>query len=359
MAERQALAMMDHPNIAHVFDGGATESGRPYFVMELVRGMPITQYCDEAKLTTDKRLQLFNSVCDAVHHAHQKGIIRRDIKPRNVLVTLHGETPVPKIIDFGVAKATHQQLTEKTVFTSFGQMIGTPAYMSPEQVALSGLDVDTRSDIYSLGVLLYELLTGVPPFDKDRFRELTYDEIRDVIREEEPPRPSPRISALAAEATSTISTNRKTDSSRLSHLLRGELDWIVMKALEKDRTRRYESATELAKDVQRYLDGEAVEACPPSAWYRLRKYAKRRKALLTTAALLAATMLVATGISVTFAVQANAEKGKAVAAQELADKRLAQSRLDFERALKALDTVVEKLSSAEFAQIPSVEKTRS
>ena len=358
-AERQALAMMDHPIIAHVFDGGATESGRPYFVMELVRGMPITQYCDEAKLTTAERLQLFSLVCDAVQHAHQKGIIHRDIKPRNVLVTLHGETPVPKIIDFGVAKATHGQLTEKTVFTGFGQMIGTPAYMSPEQVAISGLDVDTRSDIYSLGVLLYELLTGVPPFDKDRFRELTYDEIRDVIREEEPPRPSTRISTLAAEATSTISTNRKTDSTRLSHSLRGELDWIVMKSLEKDRTRRYESANEMAKDVQRHLDGEAVEACPPSAWYRLRKYAKRRKALLTTAALLAATMLAATGVSVSFAIQANAEKEKAIAAQKLADQRLAQSRLDFERALRALDTVVEEVSSPEFAQIPGVEKIRS
>ncbi len=358
-AERQALAMMDHPNIAHVFDGGATESGRPYFVMELVRGMRITKYCDEAKLTTDERLRLVISVCDAVQHAHQKGIIHRDIKPRNVLVTLHGETPVPKIIDFGVAKATQGQLTEKTVFTGFGQMIGTPAYMSPEQVALSGLDVDTRSDIYSLGVLLYELLSGVPPFDKDRFREASYDEIRDVIREEEPPRPSSRFSTLAAEATSTITANRKTDTSRLRHSLRGELDWIVMKALEKDRTRRYESANELAKDVQRYLDGEAVEACPPSAWYRLRKYAKRRKGLLTTAALLAATMLVATGVSVSFAIQANAEKDKAVAAQELADKRLAQSRLDFERALKALDTVVEELSSEEVAQIPDVEKIRS
>jgi len=297
-AERQALALMDHPNIAHVFDGGATETGRPYFVMELVHGMPITQYCDEAKLTTHERLQLFISVCDAVQHAHQKGIIHRDIKPRNVLVTLHGETPVPKIIDFGVAKATHQQLTEKTVFTGFGQMIGTPAYMSPEQVALSGLDVDTRSDVYSLGVLLYELLTGVPPFGKDRFRELSIDEIRHVIREEEPPRPSTRISTLAAEATSTISANRNTDPARLRHSLHGELDWIVMKAMEKDRTRRYASANDLAKEVQRYLDDEAVEACPPSTSYRLRKFAVRNKTRILVGSVVALAACIVLGVFV-------------------------------------------------------------
>ena len=357
-AERQALAMMDHPNIAKVYDGGATESGRPYFVMELVHGIPLTKYCDENQLAPRERLELFVQVCQAVQHAHQKGIIHRDIKPSNVMVTLHDHLAVPKIIDFGIAKATNRQLTEKTLWTAYGEMVGTPLYMSPEQAQMSGLDVDTRTDVYLLGVLLYELLTGTTPFDKERFRKASYDEIRRVIREEEPPRPSNMISTLGDTATA-ISAHRKTDPAKLSHLLKGELDWIVMKALEKDRTRRYESAAELARDVQRYLADEPVEACPPSAWYRLRKYARRRKGLLTTAALLAATMLVATAVSIGFAIQANAEKDKAVAAQGLADKRLAQSRLDFERALKALDTVVEEVSSAEFAQIPGVEKTRS
>ena len=326
-AERQALAMMDHPNIAHVFDGGATESGRPYFVMELVRGMPITQYCDEAKLTTAERLQLFSLVCDAVQHAHQKGIIHRDIKPRNVLVTLHGETPVPKIIDFGVAKATHGQLTEKTVFTGFGQMIGTPAYMSPEQVAISGLDVDTRSDIYSLGVLLYELLTGVPPFDKDRFRELSYDEIRRTIREEEPPKPSTRISSVG-EAATTISANRKVDPARLSHTLRGELDWIVMKSLEKDRTRRYETASDFAKDIERYINDQAVEACPPSTLYRLRKLAQRNKAMVATVASVALALIVGAGIATNQAIRATKAERRASGQEQLAikQKQLAEER---------------------------------
>jgi predicted Ser/Thr protein kinase len=240
-AERQALALMDHPNIAHVLDAGATESGRPYFVMELVHGIPITEYCDQNRLTTRERLELFVPVCQAVQHAHQKGIIHRDIKPTNVMVTLHDGVPVPKIIDFGVAKAIHQRLTEKTAFTRYGQMVGTPLYMSPEQAEMSGLDVDTRTDIYSLGVLLYELLTGSTPFDKQRFREVAYEQICSIIREEEPPRPSARISTLG-EAATTISAHRKTEPGKLRYLLRGELDWIVMKALEKDRTRRYETA---------------------------------------------------------------------------------------------------------------------
>jgi WD40 repeat protein len=324
-AERQALALMDHPNVAHVLDGGATESGRPYFVMELVRGMPITQYCDEAKLTTDERLQLFISVCDAVQHAHQKGIIHRDIKPSNVLVTLHGETPVPKIIDFGVAKATHQQLTEKTVFTGVGQMIGTPLYMSPEQLAISGLDVDTRSDIYSLGVLLYELLSGVPPFDKDRFHEFSVDEIRRTIREEEPPRPSERISTLAADATSTISINRKTDTAKLSQSLRGELDWIVMRAMEKDRARRYESVRDLAKDVQRHLDGVTVEACPPSAVYRLRKFAQRNKAIFATVTAVAVSLFLGTGIATWQSVRATRAFGRENIARKTAEQQREQA----------------------------------
>jgi tetratricopeptide (TPR) repeat protein/serine/threonine protein kinase len=289
-AERQALALMDHPNIATVLDGGATATGRPYFVMELVRGVPITDHCDQHQLTPRERLELFVTVCQAVQHAHQKGIIHRDIKPRNVLVTMHGATPVVKVIDFGIAKALGQQLTDKTVLTGFAQMIGTPLYMSPEQAGWSGLDVDTRSDIYSLGVLLYELLTGTTPFDRERFKEVGYDEIRRIIREEEPPRPSTRISTLGQAAT-TISTQRKSDPKRLGQLFRGELDWIVMKALEKDRNRRYETANGFAMDVQRYLADEPVLAGPPSAWYRFRKFARRNRARLVAAAALGLLVL--------------------------------------------------------------------
>ncbi len=283
-AERQALALMDPPHIARVFDGGATAGGRPYFVMELVKGIPITDFCDQSQLTARQRLELFLSVCHAVQHAHQKGIIHRDLKPSNVLVTVHDGTPVVKVIDFGIAKATGQQLTDKTLCTGFGQMIGTPLYMSPEQAALSGLDVDTRSDIYALGVLLYELLTGTTPFDKERLREAGYDEMRRIIREEEPPRPSTRVSTLGPAAI-TLSTQRKSDPKRLSQLFRGELDWIVMKCLEKDRNRRYETANALARDLEHYLHDEAVDACPPSAAYRLRKFLRRNKPALTIAGL--------------------------------------------------------------------------
>ena len=285
-AERQALALMDHPNIAQVHDGGQTGSGRPYFVMELVKGMPITDYCDANCLTPRARLELFLPVCQAVQHAHQKGVIHRDIKPSNVLVASHDGVPVVKIIDFGVAKAVGQPLTERTVYTQFAQWIGTPLYMSPEQAGQSGLDVDTRSDIYSLGVLLYELLTGTTPFDKERFKEATFDEIRRIIREEEPSRPSTRISTLGLAAT-MVSTQRQSDPRRLSRLIRGELDWIVMKALEKDRNRRYATANGLARDIERYLHDEPVQACPPSAGYRLRKLVRRNKAALAVAACLA------------------------------------------------------------------------
>ncbi len=295
-AERQALALMDHPNIARVLDVGETESGRPYFAMELVRGLPITDYCDEHKLATRARLELFVSVCQAVLHAHQKGIIHRDIKPSNVLVTLHDGVPVVKVIDFGIAKALGQQLTEKTLCTGYAQLVGTPLYMSPEQAELSGLDIDTRSDIYSLGVLLYELLTGMTPFDKKRLREVGYDEMRRIIREEEPPRPSTRLSTLG-QAGATMSERRQSDPRRLSQLLRGELDWIVMKALEKDRNQRYETASAFAADVQRYLADEAVLACPPSAGYRLRKFARRNKrGLATTGLVLSFIVSVAIGV---------------------------------------------------------------
>jgi WD40 repeat protein/serine/threonine protein kinase len=283
-AERQALALMDHPNIARVFDGGATASGRPYFVMELVRGVPITAFCDQNQLGIRERLRLFVDVCQAVQHAHQKGIIHRDLKPSNVLVTLHDDRAVVKVIDFGVAKATGPQLTDRTLFTNFAQMIGTPLYMSPEQAQMSGLDVDTRSDIYSLGVLLYELLTGTTPFDRERLRTAGYDEIRRIIREEEAARPSARISTLG-QAAATVSASRRSDPKKLSRVIRGELDWIVMKALEKDRNRRYESASAFAADVRRYLGDEPVLACPPSAGYRLGKFLRRNKGRALAAAL--------------------------------------------------------------------------
>jgi tetratricopeptide (TPR) repeat protein len=301
-AERQALALMDHPNIAKVLDAGQTTSSRPYFVMDLVRGLPITEYCDQSQLTPRGRLALFECVCQAVQHAHQKGIIHRDLKPSNVMVSRCGTasdhattgTPVVKVIDFGVAKAMGQQLTDKTLFTGFAQMIGTPLYMSPEQAGWSGLDVDTRSDIYSLGVLLYELLTGTTPFDKQRLKEAGYDEMRRIIREEEPPKPSTRISTLG-RAAATVSTQRKSDPKRLSQLMRGELDWIVMKALEKDRNRRYESASAFAADVQRYLRDEPVLACPPSAWYRCKKFARRNRAVLAMAAVILLAALTLAG----------------------------------------------------------------
>jgi serine/threonine protein kinase/Tfp pilus assembly protein PilF len=289
-AERQALAIMDHPNIAKVFGGGATASGRPYFVMELVNGVPITEFCDQNHLTPRQRLELFVAVCQAVQHAHQKGIIHRDLKPSNVLVSSQDTTPLVKVIDFGVAKALGQELTDKTLFTGAAQMIGTPLYMSPEQAGISELDIDTRSDIYSLGVLLYELLTGTTPFGKERFKKAAYDEIRRIIREEEPPTPSTRLSE-SKDSLPSISAQRQTEPAKLTKLVRGELDWIVMKAIEKDRNRRYETANSLAMDLQRYLTDEPVQACPPSAAYRLRKFARRNRRTLLTAAVLAFALL--------------------------------------------------------------------
>jgi serine/threonine protein kinase len=281
-AERQALALMDHPHIARVLDGGTSSAGRPYFVMDLVKGVPITRYCDEHHLTPRQRLELFLPVCQAVQHAHQKGIIHRDLKPSNVLVALSDGRPVPKVIDFGVAKATGQQLTEKTLVTGFGNIVGTLEYMSPEQAELSQLDIDTRSDIYSLGVLLYELLAGSPPFTCKEHAQGGVLEMLRVIREQEPTRPSTKLST--AEGLPTLAANRGMEPKRLARLVSGELDWIVMKALEKDRSRRYDTANGFALDVQRYLADEPVLACPPSAGYRLRKFARRNKGRLTVAA---------------------------------------------------------------------------
>jgi WD40 repeat protein/serine/threonine protein kinase len=317
-AERQALAMMDHQNIARVLDAGATDSGRHYFIMELVRGIPITQFCDDNRLTLRERLELFLAVCQAVQHAHQKGIIHRDLKPSNVLVTLHDGTAVVKVIDFGIAKALGQQrLTDKTLVTGFAQMLGTPLYMSPEQAEMSGLDADTRTDIYSLGVLLYELLTGTTPFDKDRLKEASYDEIRRIIREEEPAKPSTRISTLG-QAAITVSDNRQSEPKRLRQLFRGELDWIVMKALEKDRNRRYDTASSFAADVQRYLHDEPVEACPPSVLYRFRKFARRNKAALVTAAAITITVLMAGAVSSGLIWRANRELRQTLYFQSIA-----------------------------------------
>jgi serine/threonine protein kinase/tetratricopeptide (TPR) repeat protein len=333
-AERQVLALMSHPNIAQVFDGGATAGGRPYFVMELVKGMPITDYCDQDRLTPRQRLELFLDVCQAVQHAHQKGIIHRDLKPSNILVTRHdaGAPAVVKVIDFGIAKATGQQVTDKTLFTNFAELIGTPLYLSPEQAGLSpGApgDVDTRSDIYSLGVVLYELLTGTTPFDRQRFKEVDHDEMRRIIREEEPPRPSTRLSTLGLAAT-TVSNKRQSDQGRLCRLFRGELDWIVMKCLEKDRNRRYETASALAADVQRYLRDEPVQACPPSTFYRFQKLARRNKGTLATLIALGLILLTAlVGLTATLvAVKRGSDETKAALSAEAKRRKQTRAALD-------------------------------
>ena len=343
-AERQALAMMDHPHIAKVLDAGATGQGRPYFVMELVKGVPLTTFCDEQKLNTAQRLALFLQICSAVNHAHQKGIIHRDLKPSNILVTVHGDDPVPKIIDFGIAKATQQQLTDKTLFTRFEQFIGTPVYMSPEQAAVSGLDVDTRADIYSLGVLLYELLAGTPPFDSKSLRQAGYDEMRRIIREEDPPKPSTRLASLQGDERASISSSHRDDPEKIDGILRGDLDWVVMKAIEKDRSRRYETANGLAEDIKRFLRNEPVTAAAPSASYRLRKFARRNKGQLAAAAAVIVALLTGTTVSIWQAgvARREAETTKKTIAELRASApaflALAQAQIDRGDYKDALDT---------------------
>jgi non-specific serine/threonine protein kinase/serine/threonine-protein kinase len=283
-AERQALALMDHPTIAKVFDGGTTSEGRAFFAMEYVRGEPLTTYCDRHRLSIGQRLELFTQLCDGVQHAHQKGIIHRDLKPSNVLVTLQGDHPVPRIIDFGVAKATAQPLTERSLLTEVGMFIGTPEYMSPEQAEMTPLDVDTRSDVYSLGVILYELLVGILPFDRETLRHAGLDEIRRIIREKDPPRPSTRIVEHGPHAAQAAEC-RATQPARLAGVVRGDLDWITMKALEKDRTRRYQTVNALAVDIQRHLIHEPVSAGPPSVTYRTGKFMRRHRAGVAAATL--------------------------------------------------------------------------
>ncbi len=331
-AERQALALMDHHNIAKVLDAGATDTGRPYFVMELVRGVPITEYCDKNNLTTRDRIDLFIQVCQAIQHAHQKGIIHRDIKPSNILVTLQDGVPVPKVIDFGIAKATEQRLTDKTVYTAFNQFMGTPAYMSPEQAEMSGLDIDTRSDIYALGVLLYELLTGKTPFDQKELVSAGVDAMRRIIREKEPERPSTRLSTMQEGELTTTAKRRHTDAPKLVHLIRGDLDWIVMKALEKDRTRRYETANGLAMDIQRYLNNEPVAARPPSNLYRFQKLVRRNKLAFAATGAVTAALIIGLGLSTWLFFKEKDARKRAVAAEQAQSKLREQAQLEEQKA---------------------------
>jgi serine/threonine protein kinase len=339
-AERQALALMDHPNIAKVLDGGMLDNGRPFFVMEYVKGVPITEYCDATRLSVSERLNLFVQVCQAVQHAHQKGIIHRDLKPSNILVAPYDDRPVPKVIDFGLAKALHHSLTERTLHTAHETVLGTPLYMSPEQAQLNNLDVDTRSDIYSLGVLLYELLTSTTPLEKQRFKEAAWDEVRRIIRDEEPPRPSARLSSTAT--LPSLAACRQTQPTSLTKQVRGELDWIVMKALEKDRSRRYETANGFAQDVERFLAGEPVLAVPPRASYRLKKFASRHQVALTTAAAIILLLVAGVGISSWQAIRATRAEAQALVERDEKE----QARQEADAARRKAEDAADRLQQA-------------
>jgi serine/threonine protein kinase/tetratricopeptide (TPR) repeat protein len=348
-AERQALAMMDHPNIAKVLDAGTTQGGGPFFVMELVKGKPITRYCDEHKLTPRQRLELFVPVCQAIQHAHQKGVIHRDIKPSNVIVAMYDDRPVPKVIDFGVAKAAGHTLTDKTLMTGFGAVVGTPEYMSPEQANLNNLDIDTRSDVYSLGVLLYELLTGTTPVDRKSLGKAALLEILRIVREVEAPRPSDKVSTI--DTLANVAANRGMEPAKLSKLLKGELDWLVLKALEKDRTRRYETANGLSRDIQRYLANEIVEARPPSAGYLVRKFVRRNRTVVVTVVVIALAIMLGAAISTWQAIRATHAE--------------AQSRLDrdqaeesFRAARAAVDDYFTEVSESKLLKVPGLQPLR-
>lgn len=351
-AERQALAMMDHPNIARVLDGGTTDAGQPYFAMELVQGLPITAYCDQKQLTTSERLRLFLDVCHAVQHAHQRGIIHRDIKPSNVMVAEIDDRAIVKVIDFGIAKAVNEKLTDHSIYTQFSQLIGTPQYMSPEQAGLGVLDIDTRSDVYSLGALLYELLTGSTPIARESLDSAGYDEMRRIIREDEPRRPSAMIATLGLDAVSTVSERRSIGPVRLASSLKGELDWIVLKSLEKDRNRRYESPGSLADDIERQLRGDAVQACPPSVRYRLTKFTRRNKIALATISLVACVLLIGTGVSGWHSI-------RAAAAEEVANAHKENAEVNLEVALEAIEKLLAHVGNPELSKLPGIQDIRA
>ncbi|MEK7995335.1 MAG: protein kinase, partial [Planctomycetota bacterium] len=356
----QVLALLDHPNIAHVLDAGTTATVRPYFVMEYVKGLSITQYCDQNKVNIEQRLKLFRQVCEGVHHAHQKGIIHRDLKPSNILVSVHEDRVVPKIIDFGIAKATTQPLTDKTVFTYQGQLLGTPEYMSPEQVDFATQDIDIRSDIYSLGVVLYELLAGVLPFERESLARLGFAEVQRTIREQEPASPSSRLSGLGEQAK-TIAESRMTQVLPLARRLHRELEWIPLKAMRKDRCRRYRSAAELADDVQNYLDGRPLTAGPETAIYRVKKFVRRHAGSVATAALIAVTIILGLVVSTAMYLRAEDARQKEATARaqaEQATKKEAAARSEAEQAKEKETVARTQAEQAEQATKQKAEELR-